>query len=161
MERYEIACARARQDLKVADHMMNITYKLVNDPKMLLSIMQRLMSALTNTMGCVLHYERLYKRIPMFNESFENMYLIFKARTTRRYNINIEYLTLIEEVRQILNQHKKSPIEFSRKDKFVICSDDYRMKTISIENIKSFINKAKLFQTEAERMVKLDGRNAV
>ncbi len=159
MEYYEKVSQQARRDIKVADHMLNVTYKFVNDPKMLLTVVQRLMEAVKNTMATVLYYERLYKRIPPFEESFDSMYNMFKARCTRRYNINVEYIKLVEDLRHILEQHKKSPVEFSRKDKFVICSDNYRMQVITSEDIKKYINKAKLFQKEAERMVNLNGRS--
>jgi hypothetical protein len=155
MERYEQTLNEANKDLKFADHMINITYKLVNDPKMLLMIIQRLMNALTNTMNSILLYERHYKKIPIYNETFDSIYTIFKQRCTRRYNLNPEYLKIIEEINIILKEHKKSPIIFSRENKLVICSDNYLLKTISIENIKNYINKAKLFYNEAERMVKI------
>lgn len=142
----------------VADHMMNVTYKLVNDPKMLLAILERIHGALTLSIASILHYERLYKRIPPFQENFSSMFNMFKARCTRRYNINIEYITLIQEVSNILAQHRKSPVEFRKDDKFVICSEDYRLKIISIDHIKKFIEKAKLFIRESENMVSVNGR---
>lgn len=159
MEHYEKISQKAREDVKVADHMLNVTYKFVNDPKVLLSVIQRLMNAVTNTMGIVLYYERMYKRIPPFREEFDSMYNMFKDRCIKRYNINVEYIKLIEDLREILKRHQESPVEFSRKGKFVICSDDYRMRVIKAEDIKKYINKAKLFQTEAERMVNINGRN--
>ncbi|MFW6013740.1 MAG: hypothetical protein ACOCZ6_02765 [Nanoarchaeota archaeon] len=159
MEHYEKISQKARQDIKIADHMLNVTYKFIDDPKMLLSVTYRLMSAVTNTMGTVLYYERMYKRIPPFQDDFDSMYNMFKSRCTKRYNINVEYIKLIEELREILKQHKKSPVEFSRSKKFIICSENFRMKVIKAEDIKNYINKAKLFQTEAERMVDLNGRN--
>ncbi len=159
MENYEKLSQQARRDLKVADHMLNVTYKFVEDPKMLLTVVQRLMDGLTNTMGTILYYERMYKRIPPFEDNFDSMYNMFKARCTRRYEINVEYIKLIEDLYHILREHKKSPVEFSRKDKFVICSDNYRMKVITSEDIKKYIKKAKLFQLEAERMVKINGRS--
>ena len=159
MERYELAIDRAKKDLKIADHMMTVTYKLVDDPKLMLTIMQRLMSSLTYSMASILLYERLYKRIPPFTETFDSMFTMFKARLTRRYHINIEYITLIQEVKKILEEHKKSPVEFARKGKFVICSDTYKIKVVDADLIKKYINKAKLFVIEAENMVKTNGRS--
>jgi hypothetical protein len=88
------------------------------------------------------------------------MFNAFKARITRRYNINIEYITLIQDIRNILAEHKKSPVEFRRNDKFVICSDTYRLKVISIDNIKGYIEKAKGFIRETENMVRANERPA-
>lgn len=133
--------------------MINVTFKLVDDPKMLLSVMLRLESALKNIMESVLIYERMYKRIPPYQESFEGMYDTFRARCTRRYDFKDDHVSLIREVYEILKQHKASPVEFRRKDKFVICTDDYRMKVISVDNIKNYINKAKLFYDDAKRLV--------
>jgi len=160
MERYEIALEKAKKSIHIADHMMSVTYKLVNDPKLMLPVLERVLSALTLAMATVLHYERLYKRIPPFQDNFESMFNTFKARCTRRYNINIEYITLITDVNSILTQHKQSPVEFRKDDKFVICSEDYRLKVISIDTIKKYIEKAKLFVKESENMVSIDGRAA-
>ncbi|MFP4402769.1 MAG: hypothetical protein ACOC3X_02280 [Nanoarchaeota archaeon] len=157
MYRYEKLLEDAKKDLKIADHMINITYKLVNDPKMLLSITHRLLNTLTNIMTSILLYERHYKKIPKFNETFDSIFNLFKARCERRYNIDKEYLQIIQEIKNIINEHKKSPIVFSKENKLIICSDDYRLKKISIENIKKYINKIKLFHNEAERMVKING----
>lgn len=159
MERYEIVLERAKRDLKLADHMINVTYKMVGDPKMLLSVMTRLKSGLDGTMEAMLLYDRLYKRIPPFTENFEMMHQIFRQRCLRRYNLDSSYVDLIAEVHHILKERKESPVEFSRKDKFVICTEDYRMKVLSIDNIKNYINKARMFQIEAERTVSRNGRS--
>ena len=62
MERYEIALENAKKNIRVADHMLSVTYKLVNDPKMLLAVMERINNALSYSVASILHYERLYKR---------------------------------------------------------------------------------------------------
>ena len=159
MERFELELEKAKKDIKVADHMLNITYKLVDDPKILLTVMNRIKSALTSTMLSLLLFERMYKRIPPFQENFDSIFNTFRARCTRRYNINIEYITLIQDLDIILKQHKKSPVEFSRKGKFVICSEDYRIKVLSLDKIKGFVKKAKLFIQETQNMIGKYGRS--
>jgi hypothetical protein len=157
MKDYELALEKAKEELKIADHMINVTYRLVNDHKIMLSVLSRLMDVLAYTIASILYYERLYKRIPSFDNDFRTMFDIFKARCTRRYHINIEYITLVHEVETILEMHKKSPIIFNREGSLIICSDDYDTLSISPEKIKNYINKAKLFIREAETMV---GKNA-
>ena len=88
------------------------------------------------------------------------MWNTFKLRLTRRYNINIEYITLVQEVNDILKQHKQSPVEFRKNDQFVICSENYRIKVIKAEHIKKYIEKAKLFIKETENMVRANERVA-
>ena len=160
MERYEEAMQNAKKTLQIADHMLTVTYKVVNDPKLLLGVVDRLKSSLHYCVASLCHYERLYKRIPPFEENFDSMWNTFKLRCTRKYNINIEYITLVQEVNEILKQHKKSGMEFRRNNEFVICSDTYRLRVIRSTDIKKYLEKAKLFIKEIENMVKTDERIA-
>lgn len=155
MEKWQLAQEEAKKNIAIADHMMNVTYKLINDPKLLLSIIARINSALTLSLQSVLHFERYYKRIPPFHDSFEAMYNVFKTRITSKYHINIEHLTLLNEVNAIVRQHKESAMEFTRQDKLIICGDNYGMKILSEDKIKNYIKKSKLFIQEMENMVSL------
>lgn len=158
MEKFQVAREKAVRHLKIADHMLTQTYPLIKDPKLLIAVLENTFLSLSNAMASILHYERLFKRIPPFQEDFDSMFNTFKARCTRRYDINIEYITLIQNIRDLLKQHKKSPVEFARKDKFVITTESYHLRIISIDKMKEYISKAKLFIQEMNNMVsKNDG----
>jgi hypothetical protein len=47
-----------------------------------------------------------------------------------KHGLNSKYEKLVRELHHILSEHKKSPIEFARKDKFIICSPSYQTKTV-------------------------------
>ncbi len=145
MEQFQVARDNAVRKLNIADHMLTMTYPLVQDPKLLLAVLENIFSAMENAMSSVLHYERLFKRIPQFQESFESKLTVFKSRVQPKYSINGEYIKILYELREIIVEHKHSPVEFARKDKFVICSDNYKMKAISVPEIKKYIAKAKTF----------------
>jgi len=158
MERFQVEREKALKHLKVADHMLTQTYPLIKDPKLLVAVLENLFVSLSSAMASILHYERLFKRIPLFQEDFESMFNTFKARCTRRYDINIEYITLIQDIRDLLKEHKRSPVEFARKDKFVITTESYHLRIISIDKMKQFIAKAKLFIEEMNNMVTKNDR---
>jgi hypothetical protein len=158
MEKHEVALAQAQKDIQIADHMLQVTYKLVKEPKMLLAVMERIRSSLNNSVAAILYHERYWKRIPPFPENSQAMLDVFKARCARRYHFSPTYLSLIIDVNEVLREHRESPIEFRRNDTFVICSPNYRMKIVAVEDIKKYIEKAKSFVSEAERMVKRDER---
>jgi len=145
MEKYEELRDMARKKIQIADHMLTMTYPMVKDPKLLLAVMENIFLALTNSIGSLLHYERNYKRVPPFQDTFVSKFNIFKQKCARRHNIDEEMVLMIQEIKDIILQHKKSPVEFTRNDSFVICSDDYKMKTISLEKMKDYISKSKLF----------------
>lgn len=154
MERFQEELAAAKQKWKIADHMIFMTYPLVKDNKLLLAVLENIFLALTHAMSAVLWYERTYKRIPPFNEaSFESKFSMFRNRCVTRLKIDPSYVTLITDIRELVSEHKKSPVEFARKDKFVICSSGYDMKTITIDQIKRHISTTRSFIACAEALI--------
>ena len=154
MEVYQRLREEAKKKLSLADHMLYVTYPLVKDPKLLLAVMENIFLALTHTLGSLLYYERMFKRVPPFFDTFESKYRVFSEKCVERYGIEQEYLNLLRNVKEILIAHKRSPIEFSRKDQFVICSDDYQLKVLKISEIKEILAKTKEFNTRIENILK-------
>jgi hypothetical protein len=159
MEKLREVSNRARHRVKLADHMLTQTYLLVKDPKLLLAVIENTFLALTSAMGSVLHHERMYKRIPPFVDNFENKFDIFKRKCAERHNIDKEYLSMVREIKEIIVAHKTSPVEFARKDSFVICTENYRLKTITVDQLKKYIKKTKEFVQITENIVSQNGRN--
>ncbi len=153
MEKYEELRDMARKKIQIADHMLTMTYPMVKDPKLLLAVMENIFLALTNSIGSLLHYERNYKRVPPFQDTFVSKFNIFKQKCARRHNIDQEMILMVQEIKDIILQHKKSPVEFTRNDSFVICSDDYKMKTISLEKMKNYILKSKSFMQNINNII--------
>ena len=139
MEEFQILRDKATQKIRVADHMLFMTYPLVKDPKLLLSIIENIFASLDFGMSALLQHERLFKRIPPYHDTFPTRFEIFKDKMIPRYKISPNHAKLIIDVRSIISQHKKSPVEFARKDKFVICSPSYSLKTIDINLVKKYI----------------------
>lgn len=153
MEKYEELRQSARKNMQIADHMLTMTYPLVKDPKLLLAVMENIFLALTNSMGSLLHYERIYKRVPPFQDTFVSKFSVFRGKCSRRYGIGDEYLLMMRDIKDMILQHKKSPVEFTRRDSFVICSEDYKMKVVSVEKMKEYILKSKQFVQGIENII--------
>ena len=109
------------------------------------NIMENIFLAYTNAMAAILYHDRLFKRIPPFQDNFDSKFNMFRERCVEKYDFDKSQVTDIQDIKDIIVQHKKSPMEFVRKDRFVICSDNYRMKTLSLVDIQGYISKAKLF----------------
>lgn len=148
MEPHEEARKKALRSITVADHMLTVSYPLVRDTKVLLSVMENIFLGLTNGMGALLYYERKYKNIPPFHDNFDSKFNTFKLYCVDRFSISKEYLPLLLEVKSIIKEHKESPVEFVRKDTYVIANKDYNLKTFSISDVKDYLAKAKLFIEE-------------
>jgi hypothetical protein len=152
MEDFKQAIASAKRNFQIADHMLTVTYPLIKDTKLLLAIMENIFLSMTNAMNSVLYFEKLYKTMPAFQESFESRFSAFKQHCVPRHGIDKSYILDIQDIREILIEHKKSAMEFVRRDRFVICAENYKIRTLSIADIKSYLSKAKLFIEEIEHI---------
>jgi hypothetical protein len=158
MEQFQEAMEKASQKLKIADHMIFMTYPLVKDNRLLLSVIQNLFLSLSSAMSAILYYERMFKKIPSFNDNFDAKFTAFRANCVERLKIDDKYVKMISDIKDIIIEHKKSPVEFTRQNKFVICSSSYRMRTITIDEIKKYISETRLFIQEANNIVSRNGR---
>src|SRR3989338_8576443 len=116
MEKFQELRDAAAKKLQLADHILTITYPMVKDPHLLLSSVENLFLAFSYGMGSVLHYERLFKRIPLFPDDFASKFEIFRDKCAKRYNVDEECLKIMKSLREIIIAHKKSPMEFQRNN---------------------------------------------
>jgi len=156
MEKFQELRDVASKKLHLADHILTMTYPMIKDSKLLLSAIENLFLALTYGMSSLLHYERLFKRIPPFADNFASKFELFKDKCVHRYNIDEEIIKIIQDIKEIIIAHKKSPMEFTRKETLVICDRDYRTRIISENMIKSYVEKAKLFIKNISTIVSKD-----
>lgn len=140
MENFHKMIKEANFAFNTADHLTYVTYPLIQEVKLTITIINNLYQAVAKAMDAVIYYDRMYKRINPVPENFSAKYDVFKNKCARRYNITERDLDLIRTLRNIVLSHKDSPMEFIRKDKFVICSDSYAsVKTIDINKLKEYI----------------------
>ena len=158
MEEFQVLRDRALQKIKVADHMLFMTYPIVKDPKLLVAIVENVFASLEAGMGALLCHERLFKHIPPFHDSFPSKLEIFKTKMVPKYNFSPKYASMIMEIKSLLSEHRNSPVTFSRKDKFVICSASYSIKTIDVNLVKKYIFESKVFVNNINKIVSQNER---
>jgi len=143
----------AISNLKIADHILVMTYPIVQDPKLLKTILQWLYLAVENAMASLLYYEKEKRKISAFNPSYVAMLEIIRTSLIK-YNISPNYLIFLHELNDIYQLQKKSDIEFIRKEKFVFTNKDYKLNTITKKDMKKYIIKGKLFIKEISDVIK-------
>ena len=139
---------------KQADHLTYVTYPVLKDIHLLNPIMNSLLKSLVGGMNTILVYDELYKRIPPQPENFNSRLETFRTKCAPRYSIDDNSLLLIKAIKEIAEHRMASPIEFKRRDQLVICSDNYRIKTISYEKVKEYVNKTKAFIIKVNGIIK-------
>lgn len=153
MEHFQELRKQARDHILKADHMLIMTYPLLNEPKILVSVTNNLLKAIDYAMTSVLEYERLFKRIPSFAEdNFDSKFFVFRDKIMKRYSLNPEHIKLIINLKELVKAHSTSTMEFSRKGKFIICSDDYELRTLTSSDLKKYMTKAKVFIDDMYRL---------
>jgi len=160
MEKFEELIQNAQRRIHVADHMLTQTYPLIKDPKLLLSVVENTFLSLSYAMSALLYYERLFKRVPLFADTFDAKIEVFKEKVLSRYGIAMDYIILLNDMKEIIVKHRESPVEFVRQDRFVICSDNYKMKTIDVAHMKKYISSAKNFIREVAGILEQQVKNA-
>lgn len=144
MEKFQLLREEALKNYRLAEHMLRVTYPLIQDTKLLLGITNNLFSLFDQAVSSILHHQRIFKLVPAFPDNFKSkIQLLYQKRS--RYQIPQEYFSLILELDEIIRLHKTSPIEFRRKDRFIICTEKYQVKAITFDQLKEYLKKAREF----------------
>lgn len=136
MEKYEISLEKARKELENTSRMINVTFPVLNDNRFLIKIFEELHSSMLDAVRAILQYEYLYKRIRLYSEA-ESNFETFKE-CANRYNIPIENISQIKKIFMLMKKHRESPVEFVKKDKFVILSDNLKTESITKDILKNY-----------------------
>ena len=132
----------AERILKRVDHIVYVTYPVIKDKRLLIQSFIESKNALAKCINSILRYEHIYKRIRISNDPNENL-KIFKIKCAPRYNIQVQEIKLILELFDIAKKHKKSTMEFKRKQKIIILSENSKTKILTIEDSKRFLHLSK------------------
>lgn len=133
----------AKRKVMVADHMLFMTYKQLKDPKILVAVLDNLYQAVKLGHAALLEKERAYKRVPAYSDTAEGMFNVFRDKLATKIGAKPEQLRSVSEILELHKEHKSSPVEFSRKNDFVIANKEYRLKTLTEEKLKNNIKFTK------------------
>ncbi len=157
MEKFLELRQKAEKKIKIADHILLSSYTLLHDTKLLLSSVNTIYESIESAMDSVLEYERLFKRIPPLGSGFESRFSVFK-KVAKAKKLDKKHLDLLRTIRDIKVSHDNSPVEFRRKDKFVIANEDYQLKTLDLKDLKKYLYEAKVFIRETTNLTSENDR---
>ena len=142
MEKFQENIQQAIKNLQIADHMTYVTYPLVNEKRLLLKIFDEIYKSMINCINAILNYEYLYKRIRLYKENNDNLQT-FMTKCAKNYGLTNEQIKKIKEIIELNKQHKQSAMEFVKRERIVILSDNLRTQTIDLQKIKEYLLLAK------------------
>ena len=136
-DRFISSLDSSKRHLRIADHLVYTSFPIVKDLKLLLKALEELSLALVSAINSILQYEYVYKRIQLYKDPREN-FATFKTLTPR-YNISKSQLTTIVEILELAEKHKRSPLEFSKRDKIIIMSDSSQVLSLDSDKLKALL----------------------
>jgi len=126
---------KAKNALKLADYLLIETYPLIKDPKVLLGVLTNLQNAYDNMIICLL--SKTTKLLRTESGRLEQFVHYFKNKVT------VEEMKSIQSVYDLVTEHKNSAVEFSRKQKLIMCNNNYEFHALTQDILKDFLRHAK------------------
>ncbi len=71
----------------------------------------------------------------------------------KKYSMSQISLVVFEKIKELTNLHEQSPLEFARKDNYVMCTQDYELSVITQERLYEFLLVAEQFINSVDRVV--------
>ena len=136
---------QAQRHLRVADHILNVTHPLIQDPKLLLGVIDNLYLALNSALRSLLLYDCARKSIPPFIDNQEARLRMFQVKSMPLHHIPEDFLVNYFDLRELIRRHKTSSVEFRRKDRFIICTPGYELTIVTVATMRTYIIKTKQF----------------
>lgn len=143
---------RALQHYEGAFHLLHVTFPLAKDPKLLLGVVHNIFKSLEASVDAILEYERQLQLVPRYEDHFQSKFTTFRYRSMKRNKIAPEHAQLMELLHEILELHSRSPMVFQRGNRLVICSKDYQLQIISLQDLKKYLSQAKEFLEQMQRI---------
>ena len=157
MEKFLENLQEAQKIIQTVDHMVYVTFPLIQDKKILIKILLESKDAITNCINAILQYEYMHKRIDLYKDPKAN-FRLFINKCCPYYNITKKESNLITQLFELAEKHKQSTAEFVRQEKIVILSENMRAETITIEKIKEFLILAKSIMEKTLQVMKVQRR---
>ncbi len=158
MEKVILLVKEAIKAFKTADHLTYVTFPLLNDQKLFATIAEKLKESLDKGTRSLLEYDYLYKRIQFVPAEFQTRLSLFQQYALKKYGFDPRCLLTMREVEEIVTRRRESPIEFIRRDRLVIASSDYRLKTVTLEKIKELVQNTKTFISKVSEIIQTSDR---
>jgi len=131
---------KSKNSLAETEQLLSLTYKFTKDQKIFLGVIIKLYESLDMAINGYL-FSINQKNIAKMN--FEEKINMLKFKNNAKLSLSEEDFAYLNEVHFLYEKHKNSPIEFSRKEKFIISDDDYILHTLTLENLMVFFQNAK------------------
>lgn len=135
----------AEQAWRAADHILSVTFPVVQDPKLLLRALEHLDKACRGTITAVLKREYLYKGVQLGSDGERNKEAFFSTCSVS-YGVSEADSTLLREVLDFGSRHRNSSVEFSQQGKTVLLDDQLGSVIVDCQRLQQLAQAVRRLQ---------------
>ena len=154
LEKYKENILLAIKVMKIADHITYVTYPVIKDKRLLMKSLDSVYDSIVAIINSTLQYDYMWKRIKLQKDPKIN-FDTFMEKCSLRLGLTPEENQEILELFSTVESHRKSPIEFMRKDKVVILSSNLKTSIVDLERVKRYLNLSKKMIEKARKYMNL------
>ena len=142
----------AKKFLKIADHMVYITYPAMKEHRLLIKILEQVNVVQKAIISFILQNEYNNKSVKLYAEPKVNFQTFLGCST--KYGLSSENIDSIKQTAALIEMHSTSPMEFVRHDQFIIMSDNMHMESLTYEKVKNHLVQSKEMLENVEKTAK-------
>lgn len=139
-ERWKENADKARYHFKIADHIAYTTITLLKDNRLMIKILNETAESVSFIISALLQREYALGKVKLYKDSELNR-KTFVDKIAPRY-IDKNDIENIVKTLEIKKKHLEAPVEFVRKDKFVILLGD-KYEVLTLETLKEIMASAR------------------
>lgn len=141
MEDYKSLIEGAYREAKLADYMAHVTNKLVNDKKVLISVINHIHKSYNMALKAFLLRERMYRRVPPVPEDFNLLTDLFFNKCADALSINNGLKNNILKINKAVNAYDERGMLLERSKKYVFVSSSYELIDLKAEDVKDWLKE--------------------
>jgi len=142
----------ALEELRLADHMIYVTFPLLDDKRVFLNAVGHLGNAIKTVITEFMRLEIDYKRLS-FMPPEDLVVNEFISRYAERLGLAC-FTDMMKAVTTFNNVRNRSSIKLKKNEKFIVISPEYSMVTLTVAEAKEYVRQAKEFISRMSVMIK-------
>lgn len=138
----------ANRQVQIADHLLTVTYPMVKDPKLLMSVIEHCRRAIEDAMQVVVEthvHNGKYEKPKHVTDTISGFTDLVKVRHPG-IAAEQDAIKLYHDFKQTLQQHKESHTTFKRDETLVIAGEGFEyLKEVTPSELKRSLQTIKQF----------------
>ncbi len=137
---------------KDVHHMINVTYKFVKEPKLLLTILDKLYDISIKLIDIILYDNYSRKNISLIPKTNEAKIVLFDEKLSPLYDFGEDLVELIKHIDHLKQIQKKSLV-ISKDNKVVFYIDNYTTEIFSLDDANQIYHDLYFYFEELKKEI--------